>query len=62
MTACAIEDSKETHLVKESESKNGEALPTGESSNVYIQSTGPKTDVESVPEVPLNSEKEPNSL
>ncbi len=54
--SAAIEDSKETHLVKEGESKNGEALPTGESSNVYIQSTGPKTDLETVPEVPSNNE------
>ncbi len=61
-TDCAIEDSKETHIVKEVEIKTGETLPTGESSNVYIQSTGPKTDLELVPEVSSNNEQEPNEL
>ena len=54
LSVCAIEDSKEVQQAKESENKSGEALPTGDSSNVYVQSTGPKTDAESALETPAN--------
>ncbi len=49
-TDCAMEDSKVAQPTKENESKKEEALPTGDSSNVAGQSSGPKTDAESVPE------------
>jgi len=44
--------------VQEEEGKVVEALPTGDSSNVIMPASGPKTDVDSVPEVPsVNLEK-----
>jgi len=44
--------------VPEEEGKVVEALPTGDSSNVIMPASGPKTDVESVPVAPtINLEK-----
>ena len=54
----SLDNEVEKLTVQEEEGKVVEALPTGDSSNVIMPASGPKTDVESVPEAPtINLEK-----